>query len=680
MRDRWNMLILFWGSFVFYLLQAAPSVTAGDAGEFITAAGTLSLAHAPSFPLFMVAGRCFSELLPFATVAFRLNVFSAFTSALTLVACYGAGRVLMSSRVMSFSITLLIGVSTSFVANSLVTEVFSLNALLSSVLFLILIQIHKAQDNDAAFRKMCLFAFVLGLALGNHHIVVFLGVGAVLVAYDRPALLQLGAIKNYFLCGVLGFSIYLALPVRSAQEPPLNWGQPTTPAKLYRTITRKDYGSLRLALGDSPTRNWKNTERHLLNFGRQLAKEMTWPLFALAGLGLLVGLFRMPKTALVFLLLFLFSGPLFYLLGNLPFTSQSEGIMGRFYIMPVIFLLMSLHLVGPRGILLVPVLLFLGVQKGGAIEWDHRVSTLVLDYGRAMLRSLPPQSILFMDGGDDAFYSLAMLRYVDRKREDVTLHDRGGLVFRNPYGKDFRSLPKEAKAKRRADVERSFLGVRPIYYSTMDTEALPGASLQQRGFLYEAGGSPDEKLDWSLMVLRSLYPEYPHDYRTRALAAFFPYMQGKLALQRDDYGKTIEFFKRAQIMGHDVDWLKTNLGTDYAKLGYNSLMRDRLALAEWVYRQWIDFDPDSMQAHSNLGVVLERMGKLTEAKLQYHIAAERFSQAADPVFNLAVLAWKDGNWNEVVEDLEEVLRRNPNHLQARAHLEDAKKRLRESRR
>jgi tetratricopeptide (TPR) repeat protein len=74
------------------------------------------------------------------------------------------------------------------------------------------------------------------------------------------------------------------------------------------------------------------------------------------------------------------------------------------------------------------------------------------------------------------------------------------------------------------------------------------------------------------------------------------------------------------------------------------------------------------------------MGKLTEAKLQYHTAAERFPQAADPVFNLAVLAWKDGNWNEVVEDLEEVLRRNPNHLQARAHLEDAKKRLRESRR
>jgi hypothetical protein len=75
MRDRWNGLILFLSSFVFYLLQVAPSVTAGDAGEFITVAGTLSLAHAPSFPLFMLAGRCFSELLPLATVAFRLNVF-----------------------------------------------------------------------------------------------------------------------------------------------------------------------------------------------------------------------------------------------------------------------------------------------------------------------------------------------------------------------------------------------------------------------------------------------------------------------------------------------------------------------------------------------------------------------------------------------------------------------------
>ena len=72
-----------------------------------------------------------------------------------------------------------------------------------------------------------------------------------------------------------------------------------------------------------------------------------------------------------------------------------------------------------------------------------------------------------------------------------------------------------------------------------------------------------------------------------------------------------------------------------------------------------------------------KMGKVEEARAQYQRAATQFPEAADPVFNLAVLAWKEEKWSVVVEELEEVLRRNPNHLQARAHLEDAKKRLRD---
>jgi hypothetical protein len=58
-------VLIFW----FYLKQASPVVTTGDSGEFITAAATLSLPHAPSFPLFTLMGRVFFRR---ATLGFRI--------------------------------------------------------------------------------------------------------------------------------------------------------------------------------------------------------------------------------------------------------------------------------------------------------------------------------------------------------------------------------------------------------------------------------------------------------------------------------------------------------------------------------------------------------------------------------------------------------------------------------
>src|SRR5207249_498649 len=77
-------LLLFLAAFGLYAHQAAPSITTGDSGEFMTAAGTLSLPHAPSFPLFTVLSRVFLELIPWGAVPYRVNIFSAFLSSLSL--------------------------------------------------------------------------------------------------------------------------------------------------------------------------------------------------------------------------------------------------------------------------------------------------------------------------------------------------------------------------------------------------------------------------------------------------------------------------------------------------------------------------------------------------------------------------------------------------------------------
>ncbi len=674
------LLAVFLGSFGLYLHQAASCVTAGDSGEFMTSVATLSLAHAPSFPLYMVLGRVFLELVPWGAASVRLNIFSSLTSSLSLLFLFLIARRLKAGLWVSVSTVCLIAFSTSFWMNSLVTEVFSLNTCLVTFLLFILL----SAGDTSSLSRFFLFSFLLGLGLGNHQVLVFLIPSLIAFAWfyrSRFGTKSVGT-KSLFLCAgffLLGFSIYLALPIRSAKEPPLNWGHPTTVSNLYRTITRKDYGSLKLSIGDAPERSLANTGRHLATFGRQLNREMPWPILLLGAAGLLLGLRRNKPFYSALLAMFFFTGPLFYLLSNLPFTAQSEGIMGRFFIMPVMALLLGLVEMGMFhawvGTVLVLLLTAVPVTRGWAEASSHRNAKLVYDYGQTMLRTLPPRSVLFMDGGDDAFYSLAYLQYGMGKRPDVELHDRGGLIFHNVYGDDFRHIPKEEKTNRREQVEKAYLGVKPLYYSTLDEKALPGVTLAPSGFLLAVPSSDLRPIPWPVMILRSLYPVHPTDYRTRALAAFFPYMNGKSLLADGLIDEGLLFFRRAQSIGEGVDWLKTNLGFDYAKIAFNFFQSGQYAAAERVYRELIRFDPMNSQAQGNLGVVLEKSGRPNEARAQYEQSARLFPHVADPVYNLAVLSWHEKDWPKVLSYLEEVLRRDPRHPSAGVYLEQARQRM-----
>lgn len=68
-----------------YLITLAPSVTFFDSGEFITAIYSLGSAHSPGYPLFINYAKPFTYL-PFGNIAFRVNIATAFSAA---ISCYG---------------------------------------------------------------------------------------------------------------------------------------------------------------------------------------------------------------------------------------------------------------------------------------------------------------------------------------------------------------------------------------------------------------------------------------------------------------------------------------------------------------------------------------------------------------------------------------------------------------
>jgi hypothetical protein len=163
MSVRWAATALFLGAFGFYLHFAAPSVTPGDSGEFMTAAATLSLPHAPSFPLYCVAGKAVLTAVPFGSASFRCNVFSALTSAATLTLLFVMLVSMGGALVPALLTAAVIGLTVSFWENSLVTEVFSLNAFFVVALLFCLVR-----------RSFALFAFLLGLGVGNHQVLIFI--------------------------------------------------------------------------------------------------------------------------------------------------------------------------------------------------------------------------------------------------------------------------------------------------------------------------------------------------------------------------------------------------------------------------------------------------------------------------------------------------------------------------
>ena len=70
------------GVLLLYLATLAPSTAMWDTSEYITAAYTLGLPHPPGNPFFVLLGRVFSMLPVASSVAVRVNVLAAFSSAI----------------------------------------------------------------------------------------------------------------------------------------------------------------------------------------------------------------------------------------------------------------------------------------------------------------------------------------------------------------------------------------------------------------------------------------------------------------------------------------------------------------------------------------------------------------------------------------------------------------------
>jgi hypothetical protein len=138
-----------------------------------------------------------------------------------------------------------------FWGQAVVTEVYALNALLVVVLLWLLWRWREAVDAGGrgapGWAWLVGAGLALGLGLGNHLTLLLMLPGATVWLWAgrrdagrtlaRDVLAALGA-------AVLGFAVYAYLPLAAAVEPPVNWGDPRTPAQLWALVSGEVYRGL----------------------------------------------------------------------------------------------------------------------------------------------------------------------------------------------------------------------------------------------------------------------------------------------------------------------------------------------------------------------------------------------------------------------------------------------------
>ena len=152
------------GPLALYVATLPRTVVLEDDGLFLMAGVHLGVAHPPGYPLYTLIVHLFTRL-PFGDPAFLGHLSSAVLGALACGAVYACARLLRASPAPALIAAWLFGVSEQFWAQAIITEVYTLNALLFFAAYALVLL--GARDPRREWPLWCA-AVAWGAGLANH--------------------------------------------------------------------------------------------------------------------------------------------------------------------------------------------------------------------------------------------------------------------------------------------------------------------------------------------------------------------------------------------------------------------------------------------------------------------------------------------------------------------------------
>jgi len=524
--------------FAMYLATLAPSVTFFDSGEFLTATASLGSAHSPGYPLFLMYAKPFTWL-PFGSIAFRVNMATAFSSSLACLGVYLLTfRLLREERLTDdplFSVWAIRMASLSAACTFAATPRLWLQsnhdkpypllaAITAVILYLLLLWRERYRSGEERPDLIYAATFLAGLSMALHQTVVLLLPAwfLLIVLVDWRMITRVKELVLASAFALFGFSVHLYLPLRATRNPLLNWGDPKTYGQFLWHFLRKGY---------PPEPHQRDAELLWAQIKAfNVPHEFTW----LGVLLVLLAIFRLWRGHRDIVLAYLAAVAVFLIVIAGYFNTPSETIFLTEEFFTPLYLLTALMV----GIGLYYLLDFavrharlpeqFGAQVYGIVaimfftlpvtlcamnyyENDQHNNYIAFDYAANSLRSLPENAVMFT-WGDSGAFPLWYLQGVERMREDVDLPHTPHLVF-DWYLDSMPRLFKESNL-RLFDVQSSgpeaalrlaiseIIGRRPVYidfstrYSVTFTDFVP----VQKGIVYrirranEPSGLPDTSI------------------------------------------------------------------------------------------------------------------------------------------------------------------------------------------
>lgn len=618
-------IVAFAVSFAVYTRTLAPTVYGEDCGELIAAADTLGIPHPTGYPLWCILAKIIMTAVYAGDAAWRANLLSALCGSAAAMCTALIVCVTMEDRIAALAGALALAFSYEFWEQSVVAEVYSLNALITALCILLLLLWGETRRNSLLYAA----GFLFGVGLTNHQ-VLLLCAPAFAVYVIAIGGLRWGAWTMHLIALALAFAglaVYLYLPIRSMADPAMDWGDPETWPAFVDVVTRAQY---RFIITDGP-RSWGRCFDQVVTFGGIYLRQFTPGVGLLAPFGIVV-LWKKAHRAVSAMLVLAW---LATVIGGIFIPNYGQDRMSIWlnttywipaYLITAVFIgaaIAGVCAATPRPLVRAVVALALCVAAVGApfvSNYSHNDKSdyyLASDYARNILATLAPGAIYFGDS-DLSLFPVMYYQIVEHMRTDV--------LIANPYGYPvegvYRDMPANARERfqripsvqdEQAIFEWLVLNSGRPVYTTAERRG-EGIRSYNDGLLYRYAPAsqqitPDSP--WERYTWRSVdESDFEDDWSAEVVLSEYYFARGRAEFDAGHRASGINAFERAANIAHENKEALNNIGC--AAAGYG-LLDD----ARRYFERACALDPDFHMARLNLGRAYMKQGQFDRAKAEF---------------------------------------------------------------
>ena len=303
-----------------------------------------------------------------------------------------------------------------------------------------------------------MFAFFLALGFTNHLTTLMILPATAYLYFSRykfttASFVRLGLMILFFI--VVLVSVYSYLPLRASQNPIINWGNPIDWERIYRHVTGRQYQVWLFTSFDSAGKQF--------SFFWSILPFEFFVGLVLVVVGLFTSLFKSKKLGLFILITFVFTilYSINYDIHDIDSYFLLAFVMLAFFaafgalkILEIKSLPKNYGLIGLAIVLAIQLFFnFIKVNQSGVYTFE--------DYSKAILNTVPENSIIFSYQWDYFISESYYYQFVEDYRRDVTVIDKE-LLRRSWYYNQVNNHDSEVLVRVNNEIDQFLIALQPF--------------------------------------------------------------------------------------------------------------------------------------------------------------------------------------------------------------------------